>query len=150
MPTVTICATPGPLGGATRAALPARAFALPARRKYPIYKRVGGRLVPGSSPARAALARAAQWSGRLTARELATITRRADAVLAQCEGGPSMATKKKATKTKASGTTTPRSLDRLIKAGRLHMNGAEIFGEWGWIIEDTRARPTIQRGVRAR
>jgi len=81
--------------------LPARAFALQSQRKYPLYRRVAGRLVPSASHARTALARAAQWSDRLTAREYATITRRATAVLAQCGEGSTMATKKKATKKKA-------------------------------------------------
>jgi len=62
------------------------------------------RLAPSPSHARNALARAAQFSDRLTAREYETIIRRANSVLAKCGEGSTMATKKKKKATKKRAT----------------------------------------------
>lgn len=83
------CARKGKISYQARKKLPSKAFALPALRKYPLYKQSGGKLVPSASHARNALARAAQQlnAGHITAKQHEQVVVAAMAVLAKCGGG---------------------------------------------------------------
>lgn len=64
-------------------------FALPLKRKYPLFRLEKGKLVPSASHAKNALARAKQAHDRgyLSDREFRQVVRKAKRVLARCRGG---------------------------------------------------------------
>lgn len=80
------CALPGKLDTEERDELPDRAFALPKKRKYPLFSLQGGKLVPDPSHAKNAKARATQQynAGKLSARQRDAIHRKANKVIAEC------------------------------------------------------------------
>ena len=82
------CAPRGKIPTRRRERLPDKAFAMPRMRKYPLYRMVGGELIPSGSHAANAKARAAQQlrKGNLNAREYAQIIAKADKVLRACKG----------------------------------------------------------------
>jgi len=106
------CAPKGALSYRQRKALPAKAFALPSVRMFPLYKQVGGKLVPSKTHAINAKARATQAKNRgdLSASSARTIHKRADAVIKECD---TMAkTKRKKVSVSKSGRATPATLDK--------------------------------------
>jgi len=106
------CAPKGALSYRQRKALPAKAFALPSVRMFPLYKRVDGKLVPSKTHAVNAKARATQAKNRgdLSASSARTIHKRADAVIKECD---TMAkTKRKRVSVSKSGRATPATLDK--------------------------------------
>ena len=106
------CAPKGALSYRQRKALPAKAFALPSVRMFPLYKQVGGKLVPSKTHAINAKARATQAKNRgdLSASSARTIHKRADAVIKECD---TMAkTKRKKVSVSKSGRAIPATLDK--------------------------------------
>lgn len=77
-----------------REPLPAEAFALPARRLFPIYRRSGGRLEPDAHAARTALGLLTRFEAdqKLPAHEIATVRSRAAAVIASAKLPPQHST----------------------------------------------------------
>lgn len=83
------CALPGKLSSSERTGLPKKAFALPSKRKYPVFVAgPGNSIVPSPSHARNALARAsAEFNrGNLTSSEYKKIQATAKRVLTSCDG----------------------------------------------------------------
>lgn len=82
------CARRGRLKHQERQELPDKAFGLPRKRSYPLYRLVKGKLVPSGSHAANAKARARQQraKGHLTTREYMQIVSKADRVLRLCSG----------------------------------------------------------------
>lgn len=81
------CAAPGELSSEERGELPAKAFALPKQRKYPLYSLdAKGELVPDPSHASNAKARATQQynAGKLSKSRRDAIHRKANKVLEHC------------------------------------------------------------------
>lgn len=83
------CALPGRLSYRERKDLPARAFALPGRRMFPLYKMTrGGDLIPSGTHASDARGRARQAlnRGSITQKEYDRTIAASDRVLAKCSG----------------------------------------------------------------
>lgn len=97
------CAPKGSLSYAQRKKLPAKAFAQPNLRAFPLYKMSGGKLLPSKSHAVNAKARAKQAynRGELSKTTLAMIRRKADKVIKECD----MAKAKKNSKVKVDRAT---------------------------------------------
>ena len=76
----------GRMAAKERNRLPARAFGLPKTRAYPMFRMVAGKPLPDAEHAANAKARATEQleRGRLTKKQWAQITRKADKVLAMC------------------------------------------------------------------
>lgn len=166
---MTACARKGKISSRARKKLPARAFALPAKRKYPLYKQVSGRLVPSATHARNAKARASaqRRKGNLTAREKASVDRKANAVIAKCRGKASSSRAKgnfccnPKRKTKGRWSKGPAvSCDARDMCEVEYLKGARtirIRGTWSEIrnlpreVKDVEALgfPIVGRGTRA-
>jgi len=108
MANVVACAPSGALTHSQRKRLPASAFALPSLRKFPLYKLIGGELLPSRSHAINAKARAQQSynRGEISGSTLSSIDRKADRVIKECD----MAKAKKTTKKRASKKRTPAQI----------------------------------------
>jgi hypothetical protein len=106
----------GSIDSTERKLLPARTFALPGRR-YPLYVVSRGEAVPDREHAVNAKARATQQfeRGRLSSRDLATVRRKADQVIAMCDRIEGRAAAPRKSKTTACGCSSPDA-SRVIKA----------------------------------
>lgn len=85
----TACALPGRLSSQERRDLPARAFGLPGRRMFPMYRLgAGGELIPSGTHASDARGRARQAKdrGTITAREYNRVIAASNRVLKKCTG----------------------------------------------------------------
>jgi hypothetical protein len=115
------CARPaGRLTKAQRRKMPDRAYALPKTRKYPLYRKVEGKLVPSASHARSAIAYAKKnsRSGRLSEAQAKRIITKAEKVLVECKGKPLRGRKKPVVKRKTIAKRKKPAVKRKTTAKR--------------------------------
>lgn len=108
------CAPKGSLSYAQRKKLPAKAFAQPTLRAFPLYKMSGGKLLPSKTHAVNAKARAQQAynRGELSKSTLAMIDRKADRVIKECDMAKAKKKPKKVTIDRGTGRTMAVKLDK--------------------------------------